>query len=337
LGFASEEAEALNTMTRLLLTGATGFIGSSLLDRLVESDLGEDFEINVIERYVTGRYGTLNRTIATHFADLRDFSAVRSIVKLVQPDIVIHLAAISPVSYSYDHPSEVMETNLQGTINLAEACRKNCENLEAFIFAGTTEEYGTTPDRPASEESRCFPNSPYSVSKHAATEYLFYLFRAFEFPSIISRATNTYGRKSDTHFFVEKLVFQMLRNPTGKVYVGETEQIRDFMYVDDHAGAYLTLLQKREKCLGKIFNFATGESRPLYETIEIISKLTDFKGEIISGTIPKRPLDIYDHLIDSSRARTELGWKHDYDLQSGLKKTIEFWRKKLLNVPVIAK
>jgi nucleoside-diphosphate-sugar epimerase len=323
-------------MTRLLLTGATGFIGSSLLDRLVESDLVDDFEINVIERYVTGRYGNLDRTISTHFADLRDFSSVRGIIKLVQPDIVIHLAAISPVSYSYDHPSDVMETNLQGTINVAEACKKNCENLEAFIFAGTTEEYGTTSDRPAREESRCFPNSPYSVSKHAATEYLLYLFRAFEFPSIISRATNTYGRKSDTHFFVEKLIYQMLRNPAGKVYVGETEQIRDFMYVDDHTNAYLTLLQNREKCLGKIFNFATGEARPLYETIEIISKLTDFKGEIISDTVPKRPLDIYDHMIDSSRARTELGWKHDYDLQNGLKKTIEFWRKKLLSAPVIA-
>jgi nucleoside-diphosphate-sugar epimerase len=337
LGFLLEEIEVLNAMTRLLLTGATGFIGSSLLDRLLEPDLVDDFEINVIERYVTGRYGNLDRRISTHFADLRDFSSIRSIVKLVQPDIVIHLAAISPVSYSYDHPYEITETNLQGTINLAEACRRNCENLEAFVFAGTTEEYGTTPDRPASEESRCFPNSPYSVSKHAATEYLLYLFRAFEFPSIISRATNTYGRKNDTHFFVEKLIYQMLRNHTGKVYVGETEQIRDFMYVDDHTNAYLTLLQKREKCLGKIFNFATGEARPLCEAIEIISKMTDFKGEIISGSVPKRPLDIHDHRIDSSRARNELGWKHDYDLQIGLKKTIEFWRKKLLNVPVIAK
>jgi nucleoside-diphosphate-sugar epimerase len=301
----------------------------------LESELGENIELNVIERYVTGRYGNLDRRISTHFADMRDFASIRNIVKLVQPDVVIHLAAVSPVSYSYDHPNEVIDTNLHGTINLAEACRKNCENIQAFISAGTTEEYGTTPDRPATEESRCLPNSPYSVSKHAATEYLLYLYRAFEFPAIICRATNSYGRKNDTHFFIEKLVYQMLRNPTGKVYLGETMQIRDFMYVDDHVNAYLTLLQKRDKCLGRIFNFATGEARPLFEVLEIVSKLTEFKGETLSGSVPKRPLDIYDHLIDSSLARRELGWKHLFDLRSGLEKTISLWREKILSKPVI--
>lgn len=323
-------------MTRILLTGTTGFIGSHLLQHLIESDPGDSHEVNVIERYVTGRYGSLNRRISTHFADLRDFSSIRSVVKLVQPEIVIHLASISPVSYSYDHPNEVIETNLHGTINLVEACRKNCENLRAFISAGTTEEYGTTPDRPANEESRCFPNSPYSVSKHAATEYLLYLFRAFDFPTIICRATNSYGRTNDTHFFVEKLVYQMLKSPGGKVFLGETQQIRDFMYVDDHVNAYLTLFQKKEKCLGRIFNFATGEAKPLHEVLELISKLTGFKGEVLSGSIPKRPLDIYDHLIDSSRARKELGWRNEFDLKTGLEKTIEVWREKLLGKEVIA-
>jgi nucleoside-diphosphate-sugar epimerase len=323
-------------LTRLLLSGGTGFIGSSLLDRLLESRLVDVVEIHVIERYVTGRYGTLDRRVSTHFADLRDFSSIRSIVKLVKPDLVIHLAAISPVAYSYDHPNEVMETNLQGTINLAEACRKNCENLEAFVSAGTTEEYGTTPYRPANEETPCFPNSPYSISKHAATEYLLYLHKAFDFPSIICRATNSYGRKNDTHFFIEKLVHQMLRDPSGKVYIGETRQIRDFMYADDHTAAYLSLIARPEKCLGRVFNFATGDAKPLYEVVELISELTQFQGTILSGTVPKRPLDIYNHVIDSSRARKELGWKHRFDLKSGLKKTIEFWRQKLAT-PVSAR
>jgi nucleoside-diphosphate-sugar epimerase len=302
----------------------------------MNSELSDDYAINVLERYVTGRYGNLNRHVSTHFADLRDFSSIRALVKLVQPDVVIHLAAVSPVSYSYDHPNEVIETNLLGTVNLAEACNKSCENLEAFIFGGTSEEYGTTPDRPATEESRCFPNSPYSVSKHAATEYLLYLSRAFNFPAVISRATNSYGRKNDTHFFIEKLVYQMLHDPRGKVYLGDTQQIRDFMYVDDHVNAYLTLLEKREKCLGRIFNFATGEAKPLDQVIDLVSELTAFKGEIITGSVPKRPLDIYDHLIDYSRARTELGWKPTFDLKSGLQKTFEHWRMEIQRIPLIA-
>jgi nucleoside-diphosphate-sugar epimerase len=302
----------------------------------MNSDLSDDYAINVLERYVTGRYGNLNRRVSTHFADLRDFSSIRALVKLVQPDVVIHLAAVSPVSYSYDHPNEVIETNLLGTVNLAEACRKNCEHLEAFIFGGTSEEYGTTPDRPATEESRCFPNSPYSVSKHSATEYLLYLNRAFKFPAIISRATNSYGRKNDTHFFIEKLVYQMLRDPHGNVYLGDTQQIRDFMYVDDHVNAYLSLLEKREKGLGKIFNFATGEAKPLDQVIDLVSKLSEFKGEIITGSIPKRPLDIYDHLIDYSKASRELGWKPLFDLKSGLQKTIEHWRNEIQRIPLVA-
>jgi nucleoside-diphosphate-sugar epimerase len=328
VGRAFEEAQVMST--KILVTGATGFIGSKLIRALLENREEEDLELNLLERYVTGRYGNLDRRVSTHFADLRDFSSLRNVIKAIQPDIVVHLAAISPVSYSYDHPNEVMETNFQGTINLAESCRKSCENLQAFITAGTTEEYGVTPDRPANEDSRCFPNSPYSISKHASTEYLLYLNKAFDFPSIISRATNTYGRTDDTHFFIERMLLQMLREPAGKVFVGEVNQIRDFMYVTDHVNAYLSLIEKRDRCLGRIFNFATQNPKHLTEVIQIASRLAEFKGKIIQGSIPKRPLDINDHTIDSSRARNELGWKSFLDLEEGLDLTIVELRNKIL-------
>lgn len=320
--------EALKT--KVLVTGASGFIGSHLVPRL-RDELFEDeqLEVNVLERYVTGRYGTLGRTISTHFADLRDHSSVRSIIRAVQPDVVVHLAAISPVSYSYDHPNEVIDSNLLGTVNLAEACMKNCENLKHFVFAGTSEEYGTTPERPATEESRCHPNSPYSISKHAASEYLLYLNKAFDFPATICRATNTYGRKNDTHFFIEKIIAQMVKDPNGTVYLGEDGHIRDFMYVEDHVEAYLSILRNREKALGKIFNFATGLALPLEDVIRVIARLAEFKGELIPGSIPMRPLDIHDHTIDADRAKRELGWVPQWDLDKGLIQCIKYWRDKL--------
>ncbi len=312
-------------LPKLLITGATGFVGSHLVPRLI----GEDqYEVHILERYVTGRYFNLRRDIATHFADLRDFATIRNEIKLLQPDVLIHLAAISPVSYSYDHPSEVIETNLLGTMNLLESCRQYCPDFKHAIIAGTTEEYGVSPNRPASEEALCIPNSPYSVSKHAASEYAVMMNKAYNFPATIMRATNSYGRKDDSHFFIEKAISQMINNSNGEVFLGEAGATRDFMYIDDHIDAYLNVLQNREKAIGDIFNFSTGNAKTLAEVTEEIVKLTGFRGQIVWNSIPHRPLDIIDHRINSQKARAVLGWTTKVSLDSGLAKTIEYWKSK---------
>ncbi len=121
---------------KLLVTGGLGFVGSRLIKQLVMQD---EYEVNIVERYVTGRYANLGRTVETHFVDLRDSSLLKTVLRHVQPEVVLHLAAISPVTYSYDHPQEVLENNLTGTVNLAEACRETIPAFKHFIYAGTTE------------------------------------------------------------------------------------------------------------------------------------------------------------------------------------------------------
>ena len=121
-------------MSRLLLSGSTGFIGNSLIPKLVEGG----YDVWVLERYVVGRYGE-PKNVKTVFGDLRDCFAIRNIIRQVQPDFVIHLAAISPVSYSYEHQNEVIETNLMGTINLAESCLREAPHFKQFLFASTSE------------------------------------------------------------------------------------------------------------------------------------------------------------------------------------------------------
>ena len=106
-------------MSKLLITGSTGFIGSHLIPKLVD----RGYDVWALERYVTGRYAE-SKNIKTVFGDLRNHFAIRNIIRQVQPDFVIHLAAISAVSYSYEHPNEIMDTNLVGTINLAESCQR---------------------------------------------------------------------------------------------------------------------------------------------------------------------------------------------------------------------
>lgn len=131
----------------VLITGGTGFIGGYLISRL--SKIG--FEIYNLSRNVTGRY-VLDQNVKTFFADLRDYFAIRNIVRHLQPEIFVHIGALTPVSYSYEQPHEFMDTNLCGTINLAEACLREIPHFKQFIFALTSETYGNQEKCPLKED-----------------------------------------------------------------------------------------------------------------------------------------------------------------------------------------
>ncbi|NVM22028.1 MAG: GDP-mannose 4,6-dehydratase [Desulfobacterales bacterium] len=306
---------------RVLVTGGSGFIGGRLIPKLVECG----HEVYSLERYVTGRY-VLGAKAMTVFGDLRDSFTIRKLVREVQPDSVIHLASISPVSFSYDHPQEVFEVNTLGTINLAESCLREVPNFRQFLMAGTSEEYGNQTEIPIKEDAELRPNSPYAVSKVAADKYLQYMCEAYDFPATVLRPFNTYGREDNTHFVVERTITQMLQGK--KIKLGDPQPVRDFMYVDDHANAYLACLGNK-KVIGDIFNFCTGYGVSIKELIGQIAKLVGFDGEIIWGTIPTRPLDIKKLVGNCEKAKHVLGWKPKYTLEGGLRKTVDFWKHKL--------
>jgi len=309
---------------RVLLTGATGFIGKELLPKLLE----KGYEVHTIERYVTGRY-TLDQknSIIKHYASLTDYNKVRAIVKEVQPNAVMHLAAISAVSFSYDNYIEVSDVNYLGSVNLAEACRQEANNFKQFIFAGTSEEYGLailSKDKKLTEESPLIPNSPYAVAKVAFDYYLHYMGMAYDFPYTILRPFNTYGRKDNKHFFIERTITQMLSQD--KVYLGDPDAVRDWVYVDDHINAYLIALGNK-KAIKQVFNICTGKGYSTKETAELIAKLTGFKGEILWNQTPNRPLDAKVLIGDNSKAKKLLGYEPKYSLGEGLKRTIDYWGK----------
>ena len=307
---------------RVLMTGVTGTIGSQLADEM--SRKGE--EVHSLERYVTGRY-SLDRSgnVRVVNGDLRDFSAIRHIVQEVQPEIVVHLAATSPVAYSYDHPHEVMETNLMGTINLAEACRTLVPHLKQFLFASTSETYGNGP-LPKTEKTIQIPNSPYAVSKVAAERYLGYLRDAYEFPVTILRPFNTYGRKTNKHFVVERMIVQMLSG--NRVRLGDPSAVRDFLFIDDHVEAYLACINK-PKAIGQTFNFCTGKRISIRELSKKLTVMTGFKGQVHWHQTPARPLDIKRLVGSYDKAREVLGWRPEVDLDSGLERTVDHWRGSL--------
>jgi len=308
---------------KVLVTGGSGFIGGQLIPKLLDAR----YDVYSLERYVTGRYVLgAQRLVKTVFGDLRDYFTIRDLIRRIQPDVLIHLASISAVSYSYDHPNEVLDTNLSGTVNLAESCLHEVPRFKHFIFAGTSEEYGNQEKLPIKENAELRPNSPYAVSKVAADKYLQYMRDAYDFPITVMRSFNTYGRKDNTHFVVERITTQMLKEKA--VMLGDPTPIRDLLYVDDHVRAYLTCLEN-EKAIGEAFNFCTGRGVSIKQLVDLLRELTNFKGEVVWDTIPKRPLDISKLVGDNSKAKRLLGWKPKYALEKGLKMTVDFWKKQL--------
>ena len=305
---------------RILITGASGFIGSHLWPKLVDLD----HEVFALERYVTGRYVLGKETgLGKVFADLNDPAAIRRTVREVQPEAIIHLASISPVSYSYDHPLEVLETNFTATVNLAEAAMREVHHFKQFLFASTSETYGNGPN-PKREDAPQVPNSPYSVSKVASEDYLRYMSDAYKFPVTLLRPFNTYGRTENTHFVVERTIYQMLTSK--RVQLGDPKPVRDLLYVDDHVNAYITCLDNA-KAIGETLNFCTGRGVTIKELAWMTARVCRFRGEIRWRQIPSRPLDIMELVGDSSKARRMLGWKPKYTLEEGLRLTADAWRE----------
>lgn len=307
---------------KVLVTGGSGFVCSHLAPKLV--DLG--YEVYSLERYVTGRYILGTKKAKTIFGDLGDSFTIRKLIRKTQPDAVIHLAAITAVAYSFDRPQEIFETNTLGTITLAEACLREVPHFKHFLYAGTSEEYGNQTEFPITEDAELRPTSPYGVSKMAADKYLQYMRDAYDFPVTILRPFNTYGRKDNVHFVVERIVTQMLQSKT--VELGDPTSVRDFLYIDDHVNAYLTCLGN-ERAKNNVFNFCTGHGVLIKELSELIAELIGFEGEISWSTIPARPLDIQKLVGSYEKAKRILSWEPKYTLEEGLRKTIDFWKNKL--------
>jgi nucleoside-diphosphate-sugar epimerase len=307
-----------------LVTGTSGFIGRKLA--LALEAKGQN--VYCLERYVAGRTIYNKHLMKTVFADLNDHFAIQQIVRTLKPEVVFHVAALSPVAYSYDHPREVIETNYLATVNLAEACMRE-GYLTHFLFAGTSEEYGNQTVFPITEHASLLPNSPYSASKVAADTYLKYLHETYKFPVTVLRPFNTYGRTEDTHFLVENVISQMLNGNI--VNLGMAEPIRDLMYVSDHVNAYLTCFEQQQQSIGEAINFCTGTGWAIPKVVQLIAEILSWKGTINWNTLPKRPNEIMNLTGSNLKAKKILSWTPKYSLEEGLRLTINALELKQAN------
>ncbi|MCR4327260.1 MAG: GDP-mannose 4,6-dehydratase [Nanoarchaeota archaeon] len=318
---------------KVLVTGITGFIGSELAHRILE----EGHEIKGLVRHVVGRdfepIKDIKNKIDIIPCDFKDFYSVRSSIKKANPDVVMHLGALSPVRLSFEHPLEYQNSNYLSTINIAESIRDlyGPEKVR-LIAASTAEVYGMQEETPFGENLKLEPSSPYAVSKASMDIYLRMLSKVYDFNGVILRNSNTFGRKYDSGFFTEYLITNMLKGD--EVYVGAENSVRDYMYVEDHVNSYL-LAMKTPEAKGQAFNISGGVGYSNKEwTLKIADMLGFSKEKIHFGEYPpgypNRPLssDQPYLVLDSSKAQKILGWKQTVSIDEGLKKTIEHWKKR---------
>ena len=303
-----------------IVTGAAGFIGSHLADRLI----ADGFTVAGIDDLSTGNLANLPADFDLRQLDIRD-PELRNIVSEVRPDLVFHLAAQISVSVSAREPELDAEVNILGALNLFEGIRaiRDKEIKIVYVTSGGTA-YGEPSVLPADESTPALPLSPYGASKLAVETYLPVYERLCGLKYSIIRLANVYGPRQDPHGeagVVAIFVRAMLNGKSPTVF-GDGNDERDYVYVGDVIGA---IVGAAENSLPGPFNIGSGEGTSTNRIFQLVAENCAHTDRAIHG--PPRPGDVNRIFLDVTRAGEELGWTPTTTLESGLKTTIEWFKQ----------
>ncbi len=307
--------------SRILVTGGAGFIGSHIVDRLLQ----EGFEVTVLDNLSTGRITNIKHHLSDKRfgiieGDIREEKVVRKALKGVEA--VIHEAAISSVEESIKDPIKTNDVNLNGTLNLLNLSVK--ERIKRFVFASSASVYGDL-NPPLREDSQLKPMSPYAVSKLAGEYYCKVFHRIYGLETICLRYFNVYGPRQRNNQYSGVIInfIDNLEKDKPLVIFGDGLQTRDFIYISDVVEASLIALKSKEG-VGEVFNIATGKPTTINELAQIIIEL---KGKSNLKPIHAEPRkgDIKHSYADIKKTEEILKFKAKVSLKEGLKSLNNIW------------
>jgi NAD dependent epimerase/dehydratase len=314
---------------KILVTGSGGFIGS----HVVETLLAMGRKVRALVHYNgAGRRGFLDEiNIKTRgrleivAGDVRD---PHQMVRMVQGcDAVLHLAALIAIPYSYHAASSYVETNVQGTLNILEACRR--EGVKRVVVTSTSEVYGTAQSVPMTELHPLQAQSPYAASKIGADQLALSYYRSHGVPVVVLRPFNTYGPRQSARAVLPTILSQILSGRS-TVTLGSLTPRRDLTFVTDTARAFVAALDKKG-IEGEVIHFGQGSAVSVGELADLCFSVLKKKGRVVTAGGRVRPskseVDLL--LCDASKAREKLGWEPRVSLEEGVRRTAGYIQKNL--------
>lgn len=312
-------------MKTVLVTGADGFIGSHLVEKLLD----EGFKVKAFVYYNSfNSWGWLDtfpkeklNKIEIFAGDVRDPNGVRTAMKGV--DIVYHLAALIAIPYSYHSPDSYVDTNVKGTLNILQAARDL--NIERVLVTSTSEVYGTALYVPIDEKHPKQGQSPYSASKIGADAMADSFYRSFNLPVTIVRPFNTFGPRQSARAVIPTIITQLLAGKT-EIKLGALHPTRDLLFVKDTVAAFVAIANSKET-IGHEINIATQQEISIQDLAQHLINVINPNAKIISDDIRLRPekSEVERLLGSAEKIKSMTSWKPQHTLEQGLKQTIEWF------------
>lgn len=304
--------------TRMLVTGAAGFIGSHLSRELVRRN-AEVFLIDKPGISTTRIKGILDK-VSLHYVDVTDFGSLRNSISEIKPQKIFHLAACVDVTRDWNIVDKMINVNIKGTLNLLRSL--DGVNYDCFVNTGASEEYGDNP-APFRENQVPNPVSPYSASKVSTTMFCQMLHRIMSLPIVTVRPFLTYGPGQESQMLIPVLIKSLLKGKSFKMTKGE--QTREFNYIDDIVEGFI-LAGTTPEAIGEVINLGNEVEYRIKDVVRMIVSLMGSPIKLQIGALPYRPGETMHFYCSNEKAKRILGWRPNVPLEVGLKRTIDWYK-----------